>query len=81
MALRTVTLPEPRCPLCFCVMEEVQIKIEEDPFNQFRVIPHEVWGCSSCHTNHVFPARREFLEFLGLSKMLETNNRVIHLPK
>lgn len=78
---RTITLPEPRCPFCHAVMEEVQIKMEENMKSFPPVVtPHEVWNCSSCHTNHIFPARVEFLEYLGLTHLLPTSNKVLYLP-
>jgi hypothetical protein len=80
--LHQVTMPDPRCPLCHVRMEEAQLKWEEIP----GTIPprhgwHEVWGCSSCHTNHVFPARIEMLEYVRNSQQLPMRQRVIYLPK
>lgn len=80
MGSREVTLPTPRCPFCECVMQEVQLKVEQDPFNPLRVIPQEVWCCDSCHTNHIFPARVEFLIYVGRSELLPLLHRVEHLP-
>lgn len=88
MGNRGVTLvrktPEkkiPRCPFCHERMEEVQLKWEESPVNPLVKCWHEVWGCDSCHTNHVFPARLEFLQAARKSMMLERSHRVLHLPK
>lgn len=80
MKNRSITIPEARCPFCYEVMEEVQLKLEEDPFNPLRVVWHEVWQCKSCHTNHVFPARLAFLKYVGNSKILPKAQRVIELP-
>lgn len=79
---KTNTNKIPRCPICHSKMEEVQMKWEEIP-NTFppRHGWHEVWGCDSCHTNHVFPARIAFLQAARNSLLMERANRVIHLPK
>jgi len=72
----------PRCPFCDHILEEVQLKLEEHPNNPGGpLVWHEVWNCDSCNTNHVFPARLEFLEFVSNSQILERSNRILHLPR
>lgn len=75
-----VTLPDPRCPFCHVIMQEVQLKWEEAPFDPTKLIPHEVWNCDSCHTNHVFPARIDFLRYVGASHILPFLRRIVHNP-
>lgn len=78
---RRVTLPTPRCPLCYAVMEEAQLMWYEAPRAPGLYCWHEVWGCDSCHTEHTFPARIEFLQMAANSILLERSGRTIHLPK
>lgn len=80
MTTRSVTIPQARCPFCCEVMEEVQLKLEENPNNPLELVWHEVWQCKSCHTNHIFPARLAFLEYVGKSNILPKARRVIELP-
>lgn len=68
--IRKTTLPIPRCPMCHAVLEEAQISWVKDgrgPFDKSRW--EETWGCDSCHTMHTFPARLEFLEYVGITPM------------
>lgn len=78
---RPVTLPEPRCPMCDTVMEECQLMLYEHPFAPGKYVWHETWGCDSCHTEHTFPARLEFLELVRDSKLLPRAARTLYLPK
>lgn len=74
MANREITLPTPRCPFCFAVMEEAQLNITEKGLE-------ETWGCDSCHTLHTFPARIEFVMLVGASNLLPTAHKTLYLPK
>lgn len=71
----------PRCPFCDHILEEVQLKLEEAPWSPEVLIWHEVWNCDSCNSTHIFPARQEFLEFVGKSELLEWSNKVLYLPR
>lgn len=76
-----VTMPEPRCPFCNAVLEEVQIVDRELVEHPGIYAPHEVWNCSSCNSNHIFPARIEFMKHVGASKTLQRSGRVEYLPR
>lgn len=75
-----ITIPTPRCPFCFAIMQECQLKWEPKPNAATEYCWHEVWQCDSCHTNHIFPARHIMLEYIGNSQQLERGQRIIHLP-
>lgn len=75
-----ITIPTPRCPFCESIMQECQLKWEEKPNAPHEFCWHEVWWCDSCHTNHVFPARYVFLEYVRNSQQLERGRRITHLP-
>lgn len=76
-----VTIPDPRCPFCHAKMEEVQIVITDIKNVPNSYGPKEVWNCDSCNTNHIFPARREFLAHVGQTFTLDVAGRVLHLPR
>lgn len=88
---RAVTLPDAYCPICNEHMEAMQLTLMESPLDPTKIVWHEVWTCDSCRTNHVFPARLAFLEFLGIdshkpnandmAKTFDMHPRVIHLPR
>lgn len=71
----------PRCPFCHHILEEVQLVLDAAPWDCEIAIWHEVWNCDSCNTNHVFPARPEFLELVNKSELLEAASRVLYLPR
>lgn len=77
----TPTHKIPRCPMCHTIMESMQLKWESDPMNPLVSCWHEVWSCDSCHSNHVFPARIEFLEMVRNSQLMKRAHRVLHLPR
>jgi hypothetical protein len=76
-----VTIPSAYCPFCHNKMEEVQIVMKEIPNVPGSYGPKEVWNCDSCNTNHVFPARLAFLEYVGNTFQLDISSRVLHLPR
>lgn len=73
---RRKTTHIPRCPNCEAIMEEIQLYWDGEAGRWM-----ECWGCDSCHSNHIFPARIEFMEAARNSVLLERSNKVLHLPK
>lgn len=80
-ARKVVGMHIPRCPMCDARLEEVQLRKGEIPGHEPMVGWMETWGCDSCHTNHTFPARIEFLQRVANSQMLEKSKFALHLPK
>lgn len=79
--IKKTKMPIPRCPLCDAILEEAQLIFKDGMW-------HECWGCDSCHTMHMFPARLDFLEFVkgsqnrpGSTQMPTSVGRALFLPK
>lgn len=73
---KTNAIPVPRCPNCDAILEEAQLYWDGE-----MGVWCEAWGCDSCHTNHIFPARIEFLEAVHNSQQLPRHNKMLYLPK